>query len=613
MKNFYSARVLGLVSAALALGPALALAAPFKPGNLVVARVGDGSAALTSAATEVFLDEFTPGGTLVQTIALPTSVTGNNRILTASGSATTELHLTRSADGHYLVLTGYGAAPGTPAIATSQTTDVARVIGLIAADGTLDTSTSTGDAFNGASIRAAATLDGTSFYSVGGNSGVRYQALGTATTTQLNAAPTNIRSINVAAGNLYVAAATNPNYGLSQVGTGLPTADGQAVAALPGFPGTAAGSSPYGFYFADLSPAVPGVDVVYVADDRSSAGGIQKWSLVDGTWVPNGTIAGSASAAVRGLNGSVSGTTVALAATSTSGLFFLSDDTGYNTAPALAALPAAVATAGANTAFRGMAFAPLAAAPAIVSFTPGSGPVGTTVTITGSNFTGASALTLNGVAVTDFTVTDAATLTFAVPAGVTSGLLAVTTPGGTATSASAFAVPVPVPAPIIASFTPTTGGPGTTVTITGTNLTGATAVSIGSLSIASYTVVSATTITLVLPTSASNVSGALTVVTPGGTATSATTFNLVLAARASQALPGLTVFPNPATDFVNVVLPKAGAATVALRDLTGRLMLAPVALLPQQPLRLPASLAAGVYLLEVRQGSQTAVRRFVKE
>lgn len=613
MKNFYSARVLRLVGTALSLWPALASAAPFTPGNLVVARVGDGSAALTAAATEVFLDEYTTSGTLVQTIALPTSISGNNRILTASGSATTELNMTRSADGHYLVLTGYSAAPGTTPLVTSPTTDVARVIGLIAADGTVDTSTSTGDAFSGASIRAVATVDGTSFYSVGGNSGVRYQAFGTAMTTQLNTTPTNIRSINVANGDLYISSASTPYYGLSQVGTGLPTAVGQAATALPGFPGATPGSSPNGFYFADLSAAVPGVDVVYVADDRGTGGGIQKWSLVSGSWVQNGTIAGTASSAVRGLNGSTSGTTVSLAATSSSELFFITDNTGYNTAPVLTALPASIAAASTNTAFRGMAFAPVAPAPAIASFTPGSGPIGTTVTVTGTNFTGASSVTLNGVGVAAFTLVDAATITFTVPAGATSGPIAVTTQGGTATSTSAFTVTVPTPAPAIASFTPTTGGPGTTVTVTGTNFTGATAVSIGSLAIANYTVVSATTISFVVPTSANNVSGALTVVTPGGTATSTTNFNLLLATLASQALPGLTIYPNPATDYVMLALPKAGAATVALRDLRGRLVLAPTALVPQQPLRLPASLAAGVYLLEVHQGSETAVRRIVKE
>jgi len=234
---------------------------------MVVARVGDGSATLTAAATEVFLDEYTPSGTLVQTIALPTSVSGNNRILTASGNNTYELGLTRSADGHYLVLTGYSAAPGTTGVANSQADDITRVIGLIAADGTVDTSTSTGEAFSNGSIRAAATVDGTSFYSVGSNSGVQYQAFGSAMTTQLNTAPSSIRSINVANGSLYISTNSDAYYGLSRVGTGLATTEGQAVTVLPGFPGATAGSSPIGFYLADLSDAVPGVDVAYVADD----------------------------------------------------------------------------------------------------------------------------------------------------------------------------------------------------------------------------------------------------------------------------------------------------------------------------------------------------------
>jgi hypothetical protein len=41
-------------------------------------------------------------------------------------------------------------------------------------------------------------------------------------------------------------------------------------------------------------------------------------------------------------------------------------------------------------------------------------------------------------------------------------------------------------------------------------------------------------------------------------------------------------------------------------------VLAPVALAADRQLRLPASLAPGVYLLEVRQGSVTAVRRVEK-
>jgi hypothetical protein len=707
MKCFYLFRTLVFLAVACSPWPGLAQAIPFATGNIVVARVGDGSTPLSNVATEVFLDEYTPSGVLVQSISLPTSISGmnQNRILTASGTDPSQLGMTKSADGRYLVLTGYSAAPGTPAVATSSSTDITRVIGLIAADGSFDTSTSTGSAFSAASIRAAATADGTSFYSVGGNSGVQYQMLGSATATQLTTAPVNIRSINIAQGNLYISLNSSPYVGLSQVGTGLPGTAGQAAAVLPGFPGAAVGASPYGFYFADLSAAVPGVDVVYVADDRSTVGGIQKWSLVNGSWALNGLTASTASSAVRGLSGTTSGTTVSLVASSSTGLFFLEDSAGYNEAPSLADLPEAIATAGVNTAFRGLAFAPVAPvlAPTITSFTPGSGPVGTTVTLTGTAFIGATAITLNGVAVADFTVVDAATSTFVVPAGATSGLITVATPGGTATSTGAFTVTVPnpaptitslapatvvagsgavtltvngtgfvngagvllngtaltttlvsptqltaivpasavattgtyavtvtnpapgggtstgftftvlAPAPTIASFTPATGGAGTVVTITGTDFTGATAVHIGSLPIASYTVVSATTITLVIPSGTGSVNGLLTVVTPSGTATSTSAFNLVLATLASQALPGLAVYPNPATEYIAVEPPQVGSTTVTLRDLTGRLVLAPVVLAAHQPLRLPANLAAGVYLLEVRQGSVTAVRRIEKK
>jgi hypothetical protein len=664
MKYFYSIRLLTFLVAALSPWPTLAQGVPFTFGNIVVARVGDGSAPLSNAATEVFLDEYTPSGRLVQSINMPTFVNGRNRILTASGNVSSELGMTRSADGRYLVLTGYSAATGIAAVASSSSTDITRVIGLIAADGSFDTSTSTGSvAFSTTNIRAAATADGTSFYSIGGNSGVQYQVLGSPSATQLTTTPASIRTINIANGNLYVSTGTSPYVGLSQVSTGLPTSAGQTATVLPGFPAFTMGASPYGFYFADLSATVPGVDVVYVADDRTTAGGIQKWSLVAGSWVLNGTIAGSTSSVIRGLNGTTSGASVSLVASSSNDLFVLDDEAGYNAAPSLTDMPEAIATAGENTAFRGIAFAPVSPVPAIASFTPTSGPVGTTITLTGANFTGATSVALNGVAVANFTVIEpnpAPTIGSLAPATAVAGSgpfpltvngtgfvngaqvlfngtalpttlvsptqLTATLPASAVTTAGIYAVtvtnPAPgggpstsypftvlVPAPTISSFTPTTGGPGTLVTITGTDFMGATAVRIGSFTIANYTVVSASTITLTIPSGLGNVNGFLTVDTPSGTATSALTFNLVLATLASQALPGLTVFPNPATDYISVELPQIGTATVALRDLTGQLVLAPVALATHQPLRLPAYLATGVYLLEVRQGSVMAVRR----
>ncbi len=72
-------------------------------------------------------------------------------------------------------------------------------------------------------------------------------------------------------------------------------------------------------------------------------------------------------------------------------------------------------------------------APTITSFTPASGIIGTSIVITGTNFTGASAVTINGINAT-YTVNSATQITTTVPNGASTGLVQVTTSGGTATS-----------------------------------------------------------------------------------------------------------------------------------------------------------------------------------
>ena len=80
--------------------------------------------------------------------------------------------------------------------------------------------------------------------------------------------------------------------------------------------------------------------------------------------------------------------------------------------------------------------------PTITSFTPTNGPpVITSVTISGTNFTGATAVTFNGMSAS-FTVTSATTIQATVTTGATTGPISVTTPVGTATNASAFTVEV---------------------------------------------------------------------------------------------------------------------------------------------------------------------------
>lgn len=162
-------------------------------------------------------------------------------------------------------------------------------------------------------------------------------------------------------------------------------------------------------------------------------------------------------------------------------------------------------------------------APTISSFAPTSGPVGTTVTVSGTNFTGATAVKFNGVAAT-FTVQSASQITATVPSGATTGPISVTTSGGTATSSGTFTVDGTNPsAPSISGFTPTSGAVGTSVTINGANFTGATAVRFNGVS-ATFTVQSAAQITTTVPSGATT--GPISVVTPNGTAASAAPFTV---------------------------------------------------------------------------------------
>jgi hypothetical protein len=82
----------------------------------------------------------------------------------------------------------------------------------------------------------------------------------------------------------------------------------------------------------------------------------------------------------------------------------------------------------------------------------------------------------------------------------------------------------PLNTPVISSFSPTSAPVGTSVVITGTYLTGATSVTLNNLIISVYSVDSDTQITATIPSAAS--SGAISVMTPGGTATTSGTFSV---------------------------------------------------------------------------------------
>jgi hypothetical protein len=229
--------------------------------------------------------------------------------------------------------------------------------------------------------------------------------------------------------------------------------------------------------------------------------------------------------------------------------------------------------------------------PTIFGFTPGFGPVGTSVTITGANFNvgtpsvkfgGVPAAAPSGVSfsqltvvvpsgatsapvtltttdgtsinpnlfylpasITSFTPTNTAAATFfvtnntiigaIVPAGFSTGPIFVTTPAGTTNSSGLFYA-----APGITSFSPTHGLPGTNVVITGSNFLGATVVRFNGTNATFIPPTNNTTLVAVVPKGAQT--GPITVGAPGGTNTSAASFVLDYTSDLSVNVSGL---PDP--------------------------------------------------------------------
>ncbi|MCU0756182.1 MAG: choice-of-anchor D domain-containing protein [Xanthomonadales bacterium] len=413
-------RLTALATALLGLSTlAPAGQSPFTPGNFVAVRVGDGTSTLINTGNRVFLEEFTPAGTPVQAVPLRSTVEGTQRQCILSGTATSEGMLTRAGDGSRLILGCYARdLGGTGNLASTTAAAVNRVIAVIGADASIDTSTALADAHTGNNIRSAASQDGSSFYSAGGNEGVRASLLGASSSSVLSSTTatgnlTNLRNLGIWGGNLYVTNASGTNARLQQVGSGLPTAAGTQMAAVPGMP---TDRSFYGFHFADRSTEVAGVDTLYVADDSATApgAGILKYSLVGGSWVANGRVAMSGA---RGLAAQAdpagylivvaaeADCATGAAAASTSRLCGVLDTGGYNQPFTPAGPGLTLATAAANTVYRGVANAPMSAsAPGVLAINPtaldfGTLPVGTTSpaqTVTLSN-TGGSALTVSSL------------------------------------------------------------------------------------------------------------------------------------------------------------------------------------------------------------------------
>ena len=158
-----------------------------------------------------------------------------------------------------------------------------------------------------------------------------------------------------------------------------------------------------------------------------------------------------------------------------------------------------------------------AGVPVVTGISPSSGlpEGGTTVTLTGSGFTGASAVHFGSTSGVNAVVVRDTQLTVISPPGT--GVVDVTVTGAGGTSSTAAADSFAYGAPVVTGITPADGPPtgGTVVTVSGDNLTGATAVNFGSTLGLNLVMISNTQLTVVSPPGTGVVD--LTITGVGGT------------------------------------------------------------------------------------------------
>jgi len=163
--------------------------------------------------------------------------------------------------------------------------------------------------------------------------------------------------------------------------------------------------------------------------------------------------------------------------------------------------------------------------PSITGLSTSSGPVGSPVTISGTNFgatQGSSTVAFNGTQATNVTGWTAGAVNVTVPTGATTGSVVVTV-GGVASNGVQFTV---LPTPNIKSLSPTSGKVGAAVTISGTNFgstQGSSTLTFNGTKATSFTSWSASTIKVKVP------SGATTgnvVVTVNGAASNGVKFTV---------------------------------------------------------------------------------------
>ena len=232
------------------------------------------------------------------------------------------------------------------------------------------------------------------------------------------------------------------------------------------------------------------------------------------------------------------------------------------TVPSAATTGNVVVTAG-GAASNGVVFAVLPT-PSITSLSPTSGPVGTPITITGTNFgstQGTSTLTFNGTTATPSSWS-ATSITVPVPNGAMTGNVVVAV-NSVSSAGMLFTV---LPTPSVTSLSPTSGAVASSVMIMGTNfgsMQGASTVTFNGTT-ATPSSWSANSITVPVPSGAT--SGNV-VVTVGGVSSNGAIFTVLTAPTISNLSPTLGPVGTPVTITGTNFGSTQGASTVAFNGI----------------------------------------------
>jgi hypothetical protein len=270
----------------------------FTGGDIVVMRTGDATvsdSATTTNQAPVYLDEYTPAGVLVGSVAVTAS--GSNALtLPGAGDDQHQGVLSLSTNGNWLSFAGYDAAEGTgDANALSGPSEDQAVVGEVSnLASTLNTSTPVNAYDNGSDnpyIRGAYTNDGQEFWTFGkyaysgatSNGGLNYVAGtgATATTTTVEGFA-DWRDIIAVNGQLYGGTGSSSvgAHGGYQVSTGEPTTNlGASLSNNTNITSYSGGQSASALAFADVTTSdsnagtyTNGDNVLYTIGDQGVAG-----------------------------------------------------------------------------------------------------------------------------------------------------------------------------------------------------------------------------------------------------------------------------------------------------------------------------------------------------